>query len=89
MALYRRLHNRADPLLHYKFEKAGEYIIQIRDVTYAGNPYWVYRLSVTKRPYITTLLPMGIRPGAATEITTTLSGTSLPSFSTARSRLKA
>jgi len=60
---------RADPLLHYKFEKAGEYVIEIRDVRYAGNPHWTYRLSATKRPFVTALLPMGVRPGTAVDVT--------------------
>lgn len=59
---------RADPLLHYRFEKAGEYTLEIRDVRYAGNPYWTYRLTITKRPYVTALLPMGVRPGTAADV---------------------
>ncbi len=59
---------RADPLLHYRFEQSGEYMIQIRDVRYLGNQYWTYRLSVTKRPYITSLIPMGVHTGATSGI---------------------
>lgn len=59
---------RADPLLHYRFEKAGEYTIQIRDVSYKGNPYWTYRLTVTSRPYVTAVLPMGAKPGTAVDV---------------------
>ena len=40
----------ADPLLHHKFDKTGEYVIQIRDVSYHGNPSWVYALTVTSAP---------------------------------------
>jgi hypothetical protein len=32
---------RADCLLHHKFEKAGDYTIEIRDVSYKGNGYWI------------------------------------------------
>jgi hypothetical protein len=60
---------RQDPLLHYKFEKAGEYTVEIRDVNYAGNPYWTYRLEVTKRPYVTALLPLGSKPGTTVDVT--------------------
>jgi len=60
---------RADPLLHYRFEKAGDYFIQIRDVSYKGNPYWTYRLNITTRPFITAMLPMGGKPGTAVDVT--------------------
>jgi hypothetical protein len=59
---------RADPLLHYKFDKAGEYNVQVRDVRYMGNPYWTYRLVVTKRPFITSVVPMAVRPGTSTDV---------------------
>jgi hypothetical protein len=54
---------RADPLLSHKFEKAGEYLVLIRDVRYTGNPHWVYRLNITKRPFVTAMLPLAARPG--------------------------
>lgn len=59
---------RADPLLNYKFEKAGDYIVQVRDSRYQGNPHWVYRLNITKRPYVTALLPLTIHPGQAEDV---------------------
>src|SRR5262249_13819492 len=59
---------RADPLLYYKFEKAGDYVIQIRDVGYKGNSHWVYRLTMTTRPYVLATLPCAVRPGASSEL---------------------
>jgi hypothetical protein len=59
---------RADPLLSHKFKEAGEYVIQVRDVGYQGNPYWVYRLNVTRRPFVTALMPSGMKPGAASKV---------------------
>ncbi len=59
---------RADPLLHYKFDKAGEYVIQIRDVNYHGNPHWVYRLTLTTRPYVTAVVPCAVRPGQSSQL---------------------
>ncbi len=56
-------HYRADSLLHYRFEKAGEYRLQLRDVSYKGNPNWVYRLTMTNRPYVLAALPCAVRPG--------------------------
>ena len=51
---------RADPMLSYKFTQAGEYRISIRDVSYRGNPQWVYRLNMTTRPYVTAVLPPAV-----------------------------
>lgn len=62
---------RADPLLHYKFEKAGEYFLQIRDVKYGGNPHWVYALTMTMRPYVTGVVPCAVRPGQSNELRVT------------------
>jgi hypothetical protein len=59
---------RADSLLHYKFEKAGEYRIQIRDVNYQGSPHWVYRLNVTARPYVTSVIPCAVQAGKSMDV---------------------
>jgi hypothetical protein len=58
----------ADPLLIHRFERDGDYLIEIRDVRYHGNPDWVYRLTLTRRPWITALLPMAARPGETTTL---------------------
>lgn len=67
---------RADPLLSHKFDSAGEYSIEVRDVRYLGNPHWVYRLNITNRPYVTSFIPMGLSPGQSVEVKT--SGYNLP-----------
>ena len=59
---------RADSLIHYKFEKAGEYRVQIRDVNYQGSPHWVYRLNVTSRPYVTSIVPCAVQPGKSQDV---------------------
>ena len=70
---------RADSLLHYKFDRAGQYIIQIRDVNYGGNPLWTYRLSLLTRPYVTGTVPCAVAPGTSADLRVTgfgLSGAS-------------
>ena len=59
---------RADPLLHYKFEKAGTYIVQIRDVNYQGNGFWMYRLSMATRPYVVATVPCAVKPGQSVDL---------------------
>lgn len=58
----------ADPLITYTFEKAGEYLIQVRDSKYDGDPRWVYALTVTAGPSVTHLLPMAGNPGKMVEM---------------------
>jgi hypothetical protein len=52
-----------DPLLIHRFAEGGEFEIEIRDVRYAGNPNWVYRLTATGRPWVTAALPLAVRRG--------------------------
>jgi hypothetical protein len=58
----------ADPLLAYTFSKAGDYVIQVRDSKYDGDPRWVYALSVTDRPYLSHVYPMAANPGQAVTV---------------------
>jgi hypothetical protein len=58
----------ADPLLAYTFAKAGDYVIQVRDSKYDGDPRWVYALSVTDRPYVSHVYPMAANPGRAVTV---------------------
>ncbi len=62
---------RADSLLHYKFDKAGQYVIQIRDVNYQGNPFWIYRLTLTTSPYVTGVVPCAVAPGTGVDLRVT------------------
>lgn len=65
-----------DPLLHYKFEQPGEYILEIRDVRYQGRDEWVYAVEVNSRPYVTQAYPLSVAPGAENKLS--LVGFNLP-----------
>ncbi len=52
-----------DPLLHFHFDREGEYFLEIRDVRYQGNADWTYSLEVSSRPYITQVFPPVVRSG--------------------------
>ena len=65
-----------DPFLSVKFDRAGEYFLEIRDVRYHGNKYWEYSVEVTNRPFVANVYPMGIPIGQETSVE--LVGTSLP-----------
>ena len=58
----------ADPLLHHRFEHAGEYLLALRDVRYAGNASWCYVLSATTSPFVLNLFPPAAVPGETVEL---------------------
>ena len=53
----------ADPLLSYTFQQAGDYIVQVRDSKYDGDPRWVYALLITDQPYASHVYPLGVQAG--------------------------
>ena len=55
-----------DPVLHYRIRKSGEYELEIRDAIFRGREDFVYRISVSKRPFITNIFPLGGRVGVPT-----------------------
>lgn len=73
---------RADPAFSHKFEKAGQYTLQLRDVNYKGNAAWVYRLSVWNRPWVLAASPGAIKAGSSNDLT--LSGWNLGGAKTAK-----
>jgi hypothetical protein len=57
-----------DPLLHFRFPKDGQYVLEIRDARYSGDPYWEYCIEINDRPFVTNVLPSRILPGIPTEL---------------------
>lgn len=76
-----------DPFLCHKFEDAGEYVLEIRDVRYQGNRYWQYCVEVSPEPFVTNVFPMGLQCG--TEQPLSLIGANLPPEGTATVRVPA
>lgn len=58
----------ADPLLVYRFAKAGEYYLEVRDATYAGDAYWVYSIEINDRPFVMNVYPSRVSPGATARL---------------------
>ena len=52
-----------DPLLTYRFTKAGSYRLQVRDVRFKGMGGWTYRVVCTKSPYLLGVYPMAGQKG--------------------------
>lgn len=58
----------ADPLLSCRFDRAGDYLLEVRDSRYQGNPHWTYAIEVSSRPFVTAVSPLALAPGAARSI---------------------
>ena len=52
-----------DPLLSQKFERAGDYTLEIRDVRYKGDRDWVYCVEINDRPFVRTVAPLAVTAG--------------------------
>lgn len=70
-----------DPLLYHKFEQAGEYLLEVRDVRYQGNDNWTYSIEVNDRPFVTQALPLAVKPGVESKLA--LVGYNLPADASA------
>ena len=77
----------ADPFLTYRFEKSGEYVLEIRDVRYQGNTDWTYCIEANSRPYVAGAFPKAVKAGV--ETTVELSGVGLPAEATGAVRIPA
>ena len=53
-----------DPRLTYTFKEAGDYLVEVRDVSYKGGEDYFYRLRIGDFPCATTPLPLAIKRGA-------------------------
>lgn len=65
-----------DPFLSQTFDQAGEYLLEIRDVRYQGNPYWEYCVEISRRPFVSNVHPLGMSRGQPVNLE--LVGTQLP-----------
>ena len=52
-----------DPRLTYTFKEAGDYLIEVRDVSYKGGEDYFYRLRIGDFPCATTPLPLAVKRG--------------------------
>jgi hypothetical protein len=57
-----------DPRLTYTFKEAGDYLIEIRDVTYRGGADFHYRLRIGDFPCATTPYPLAVKRGSKTKV---------------------
>ncbi|MGE0375914.1 MAG: hypothetical protein AB7I48_18675 [Planctomycetaceae bacterium] len=57
-----------DAQLEYRFDADGSYVLEVRDIGYAGGAQHVYRLRIGDFPCLNVALPMGVQRGQRTRI---------------------
>ena len=65
-----------DPMLVYKVEQDGEYLLEVRNVIYRSNHDFIYRMRLGELPCLTHVFPLGGRRN--TEVQLELHGVNLP-----------
>ncbi len=56
-----------DPFLHCTLPENGEYVLQLRDVRFAGSEKFTYCLEVSDRPFLKAMFPLAIQQGTTVE----------------------
>ena len=64
----------ADPFLRYRFAKAGEYRIAIRDSRFRGEMPSPYQLTISRQPFLTSVYPLGVQRGQEVKLRPTQAG---------------
>ena len=57
-----------DPFIAHRFDQAGEYVIELRDVRYQGNAYWQYAVEISDQPYVSSVHPLAVTAGQTTKV---------------------
>src|SRR5262249_1033429 len=57
-----------DPRVPHTFKDAGDYLVEVRDVSYRGAPAFWYRLRIGDFPCATTPLPLAVKRGSQTTV---------------------
>jgi dienelactone hydrolase len=57
-----------DPRLTYTFKEAGDYVVEVRDVSYRGGDDFHYRLRIGDFPCATSPLPMAAKRGSKVSV---------------------
>lgn len=56
-----------DSFLRFTAQEDGEYAVHIHDVNFDGLQHFVYRLTITDKPYVDQVYPLGGRRGTSVE----------------------
>jgi hypothetical protein len=61
----------ADGRFVYRFSRAGDYLLELRDIRYQGGNDYFYRLRVGDFPLVTAAYPLGVQKGSRTPVEAT------------------
>jgi hypothetical protein len=57
-----------DPLIYFEVPEDGEYVLTIHEALFRGRESFVYRLTVSELPFVTSIFPLGGRVGEPLKI---------------------
>ncbi|MBI5801988.1 MAG: PPC domain-containing protein [Verrucomicrobia bacterium] len=57
-----------DPVIHYEVPEDGEYLLTINEALFRGRESFVYRITVSELPFLTSIFPLGGRVGEPVQI---------------------
>ena len=70
-----------DPLIYYEVPEDGDYVLTINEAIYRGRESFVYRITISELPFVSSIFPLGGRAGELVNIETSgwnLGKTTLP-----------
>ncbi len=67
-AVAQQIHLGSDPLLVYRANVGGEYLLRVANVTFHGSPAHVYRINLTNQPRVYFAFPGGGLAGTSQDI---------------------
>jgi hypothetical protein len=76
LAYHDDYHFHPDPVLFFEVPENGQYVIEIKDAIFRGRPDFVYRITISELPFITSIFPLGGPLGEHTAVE--LTGWNLP-----------
>ncbi len=68
-----------DPVIYFEVHQQGEYVVEIKDSVYRGREDFVYRITISESPFVTSVFPLGGPAGKPTDLE--LRGWNLPAAS--------
>ena len=73
----------SDCRLRHRFEQAGQYVLEIRDIRYAGGADHRYRIRIGDFPLVNTAYPLAVSAGSSTQLQPAGSHAELPALKVA------
>ena len=56
-----------DPFINCELPEDGDYVLQVRDVRFAGSEKFTYCIEVSDRPFLTAMFPLAVQQGTTVD----------------------